>query len=199
MNDLKLKNNKKNMDNWKEKRYEEYLKDVEIARSAIVDALLFPTGNILYDIYAIPSHNHQAFYALVYEENGRYEMVYARTEIYDYHIPEPIKMYTFLDARTAEKHPASDGRIIIGTKRLKEDFMRTLADIAENIPAGKYFGEQLIVLDGTFQAIRVFHKNFDIKEIVYRGAEGISIHRDKAYLIELLNNMYLTVENIIAE
>ena len=194
-----LKQEKAIMYNWDEKRYEEYQEDIEIAICAIADAMLFPTGIILYDLYAIPSHNHQAYYAIVYESNGKYEMVYARTEIYTRHFSEPIIMYPFSDAKAAEKHPASDGRIIMGTKRLKVDFMSVLDDIAESIPAGRYLGEHLIVIDGVFQAMRVFNNSTVTKEIVYREAEKILIQPEKAYLIEIMDNMYLTIERIITE
>ena len=53
------------MDSIREERYNEYLYDINIAATAIKNALLYPTGKILYDLYAIPSHNHQAYYALV--------------------------------------------------------------------------------------------------------------------------------------
>ena len=81
--------------NWDEERYIEYLEDVEIARCAITDALLFPSERIFCDLYSIPSHNHQAYYAVIYNANGKYEMTYARTEIYTRHFYEPIKIYPF--------------------------------------------------------------------------------------------------------
>ena len=64
-----------------EEDYKEYLEDIDIAISAMKESLLYPAEDILFDLYAIPSHNHQAYYAVVVEKNGAYEMVYAKTEI----------------------------------------------------------------------------------------------------------------------
>ena len=43
----------------------DYLNDIEIARTAIYESKLFPKGQIVMDLYAIPSHNHQAYYAVM--------------------------------------------------------------------------------------------------------------------------------------
>ena len=184
--------------NWDEERYFEYLEDVEIARSAIADALLFPSESILCDLYAVPSHNHQAYYAVIYKSNKKYEMTYARTEIYTRHFSEPIKMYPFSDAKAAEKHAASDGRIIVGKKTVKMDLMHILDDIFISVPEGLHLGRHLISIDGVFQAIRSFDNNNVAKEIIFRDAKEIPISPEKTYLIEILNGLYLTIENIIA-
>ena len=70
-----------NFEDWKEKKYHTYLDDIEIARKEIADVKLFPTGNLICDLYALPSHDFQAYYAMVYEHDGHQEMVYARTEL----------------------------------------------------------------------------------------------------------------------
>lgn len=183
--------------NWDEERYLEYLEDVEIARCAITDALLFPSERILCDLYSIPSHNHQAYYAVIYNANGKYEMTYARTEIYTRHFSEPIKMYPFSDAKAAEKHAASDGRIIIGKKFMKADLMRVLDDIFTSVPEGLHLGRHLISIDGVFQAMRLFENNNVTKEIIYRDAKEIPLSPEKTYLIDIMNDLYLTIENII--
>ena len=183
--------------NWNEERYIEYLEDVEIARCAITDALLFPSERIFCDLYSIPSHNHQAYYAVIYNANGKYEMTYARTEIYTRHFYEPIKIYPFSDAKAAEKHAASDGRIIIGKKSMNADLMRVLDDIFISVPEGLHLGRHLITIDGVFQAMRLFEKNNVIKEIIYRDAKEIPLSPEKTYLIDIMNDLYLTIENII--
>lgn len=183
--------------NWDEERYIEYLEDVEIARCAITDALLFPSERIFCDLYSIPSHNHQAYYAVIYNANGKYEMTYARTEIYTRHFYEPIKMYPFSDAKAAEKHAASDGRIIIGKKSMNADLMRVLDDIFISVPEGLHLGRHLISIDGVFQAMRLFEKNNVTKEIIYRDAKEIPLSPEKTYLIDIMNDLYLTIENII--
>ena len=102
------------MDSIREERYNEYLYDINIAATAIKNALLYPTGKILYDLYAIPSHNHQAYYALVVEKENSYELVYAKTEIKYQCIDEVVRMYSFADAKEADSTSNAVGKIIIG-------------------------------------------------------------------------------------
>ncbi len=47
---------------WDNERYQEYLTDIEIARKEIADMKLYPKEKIICDLYAIPSHNFQAYY-----------------------------------------------------------------------------------------------------------------------------------------
>ena len=179
---------------WDEKRYFEYLEDIDIARKAIKEEFLYPDDKeILFDIYAIPSHNHQAYYAVLYKTKNGYEMVYARTEIYTLLFSEPIRMYPFTDAIAAKKHPASDGRIIIGTKKVNEDLISLLNEITTKIPEKKMIHNHLIVIDGVFQAIRSFNHSSVEKTIVYRDADKILLSHDKASLINAMNDLYLTI------
>ena len=82
----------------REEEYQEYEEDVEIAIGELTKMKLYPfDGRIICDLYAIPSHNHQTYYAIVYEKNGRYDMVYAKPQFYDPITHETIKMYRFKD------------------------------------------------------------------------------------------------------
>jgi hypothetical protein len=177
---------------------QEYLPDIEIAKTAIKEELLYPTGDILYDLYAIPSHNHQAYYAIVFEEDGKYKMVYAKTEIHDILSEEPIKMYTFEDATTAKSKPNSDGRIIIGMALPGKGFVDTLRDISINVSAGKKAIKDGVTIDGVFQVIRAFKGTETVKEIVYEDVETISVLKNDRDYKAILENMYLTVEKIIS-
>ena len=181
-----------------EDRYIKYIHDVEIAKSAITDALLYPLDNILYDLYAVPSHNHQAYYALIYQTNGNYEMIYARTEINTFYLDVPIKMYPFSDAKTAETQTARNGRIIIGKKRINTDLITILDDIFTNVKERKNLEEDRIILDGVFQAMRMYKNNTVSKEIVYCFAESIPVREDKSYLVGVMNDFYLNIEKIIS-
>ena len=186
-------------ENYDQKYYNDYLRDVAIAQNAISDVFLFPTGNIKFDLYAIPSHNHQAYYAIIYEKGGFYEMVYARTEIYKLGYPEPIRMYPFIDALDAKKHADSNGRIIVGLKRPNTEFRAILEDLAYCLPSGRFIGDSLICIDGVFQAIRIYDYETIIKEAIYGYGDikQIPIPADKSYLRNELENMYLTIERII--
>ena len=179
-------------------RYREYLQDVEIARSVIEDEFLLPsTSDILYDLYAVPSHNHQAYYAMIFERYENYQMVYARTEIYTCHFPEPIRMYPFSDAVEADKHDDSVGRIIMGITTIGTDLIRTLDDIKSLVVPTQFIQQNLIVIDGVFQAIRIFDHGTISKEVVFRDAISIPLSSENSYIIDNMNELYLTIEDII--
>ena len=181
-----------------EEDYKEYIEDIDIAISAMKESLLYPAEDILFDLYAIPSHNHQAYYAVVVEKDGAYEMVYAKTEISYIELDEVVRMYTFADAKSADTSSGKVGKIIIGIAILNADFVELLKDIGEAVPDGRYFYENLFMLDGVFQVIRVFNAGKPEKEIVYENTEGFTLPADKEYLRDELENLYLTVEKIIS-
>ncbi len=58
--------------------------------------------------------------------------------------------------------------------------------------------DQLIVIDGVFQAIRSFNHSDVTKTIAYRDANKILLSQDKASLINAMNDLYLRIENLIA-
>ena len=182
---------------WDEERYNEYLKDVDIARKELDDIKLFPEHNILCDLYAIPSHNFQAYYAVVYEKNNRLNMVYAKPEIYVEYSDEPIKMYPFKYAKEAESHSIIEGRIVMGIKTLSPEFATVIRDIVYNIPNKHILDEKLVCIDGVFQAVRVFEESKMVKQIVYRMTDKIAFPKGKEYLREVLEELYLDVGKII--
>lgn len=180
--------------------YHTYLEDIEIARKEIAGMKLFPEETILCDLYALPSHNFQTYYAMIYEHSGYWEMIYARTEFYAGISPynEPIRMYTFSDNKEAGRYPGFDGRIITGMKHIPREVGLLLADIAENIPNEKYIlKEDSVVIDGVFQAIRVFEGNNVTKEIVYHDAKRIPLKGHSEYLTEELCSLYIKIGDLI--
>ena len=180
-----------------EQAYLEYLEDIEIARKEIQGIKLYPTESIVCDLYAIPSHNHQAYYAIIYEHAGKYEMVYAKSQIYTPGDSEPIKMYRFADCKEADKRTGTEGRILIGIAHLPKVFMDMLVEILDRIPSWHIQGAGGIWLDGVTQAIRVYHGDDVVKEVVYKEAEQIPLSGGGKDLIEQLDNLYLRVEEII--
>ncbi len=172
-----------------------YKEDIQIAIEAIKDSLLYPDSEIIYDLYAIPSHNHQAFYAAIYKNKNEYEMVYARSEIYNMVFDKPIRMYPFTSAIKAKSKSNYDGRIIIGISKLSNDFAKNISDVAAKVPEGCYNNE-LLTLDGVFQVIRVFTDGIT-KEIIYTDADRIPNIDDFPDMKDFLNDMYLFVEEMI--
>ena len=181
-----------NYKDWKERQYHTYLNDIEIARREIADVKLFPTGNLICDLYALPSHNFQAYYAMVYEHDGHQEMVYARTELCASCYAEPIRMYSF------RRTKINFGLIITGIKHIPSETESLLADIAENLPDEKYIlKEDSAVIDGVLQAIRVFESDNVVKEVVYHDANRIPLKGHSEYLTDELCSLYIKIGDLI--
>lgn len=174
----------------------DYIEDVEIAIDALLNMQLFPTEQIVCDIYAVPSHNKQAFYTVFYKENNALKMVYARTEIHAPTLKEPIKMYPFRYVKEVENNSAVNGRIVMGMKALSNDFVDVLQDVILSLPKENKIKKRLWI-DGVFQAIRVYEGYDAVKKIAYKAADEIDLPDDKQYLSNILDELYLTIGNII--
>ena len=182
---------------WNEEMYLDFLVDIEIARKELIDMKIFPDQGILCELYAVPSLNFQTYYAVVYENKGRVELAYAKPFIYTGCFDEPIKMYSFKDAKEAEKHPNAEGRIFMGIKRLSLNMELMFTDIMKNIPYNHFSGGHLVSIDGTFQIIRVSKDMKIVKQIAYRNSDEIAVPREKEYLKDVLNDLYIKVGEII--
>lgn len=179
-------------------RRQEYLDDIKIAIKAIKDSLLYPREEILYDLYAIPSGNHMAYYAMIYKQGAGFEMVYARTEIYTIHFEEPIQMYDFGSAEEAKRKPNEDGRIIVGIAKPGNEFVEMLEKIFAGVPTGEYYpSDNCFVLDGCFQALRAYDGTGEAREIIYNTTDDMPIKEGFEELRERLKELYLEVEGII--
>ncbi len=174
-----------------------YKEDIQIAIAAMKESLLYPDSEIIYDLYAIPSHNQQSFYAVIYRKNDEYEMVYAKTAIYHMLFDEPIRMYPFSDAQNAKSKANCDGRIIVGISKLDDSFVDRLSDVIVTVPAGYYYDNELFMLDGVFQVVRSFSDGA-AKEIIYENTGRIPSIDDQPEIKDFLENMYLFVGKIIS-
>ena len=83
---------------------------------------------------------------------------------------------------------------------LKEDnkFIKELKQIRNNIPEYKLENDNGIMIDGSYQVIRFFKDDSITKIIEYNSTKTIFVSEDKEYLRSILENMYLTIENIIS-
>lgn len=177
--------------------YQMCLNDMEIARKEIRDMKLFLETGVLCELYALPSHNLQTYYAVIYEDEEVMKMVYAKSLIQVWQYSEPIRMYTFEDAKEADNHPGYAGKIIVGMKRLNEELSSLITDILDSnldrcCPLKNGF-----CLDGVRQAITIYKNGKAIRNIIYREADEIKLDAEKEYLREELNNLYMTVNAFI--
>ncbi len=151
--------------------YMEYLHDIDLANNAMSECMLsVPEKGLICDIYAIPSHNYQTYYAKIYRDDAGYKILYAKPIIHDCVYGKDIFMYPFRDSVQAKN---GEGKIVCGIKTLDADFVNSLITKFECLPDKYICGSDQIVLDGVFQAIRVYENDKLIKEVVYRNPEHI--------------------------
>ena len=187
------------LENYHGKLYLDYIADIKIARAEIKNMKLYPTEAVICDIYALPSHNFQAYYAMFYERNGRMQILYAKPQIYHRQDAEPVKMYTFSTNRKVKIHSGYDGRIIIGMKYLSDKSAEMIKNIVRNLPGTCILEENLFIMDGVFQAIRVFDGDAVIKEAVYHTADRIPFKDQQELMTKQLDSLYLLIGEIIGE
>lgn len=184
--------------NWDMEIYHEYVEDIRIARNEIDKLKLMPPAeSVICDIYALPSHNLPTYYALVYIENDYLWMVYAKPQIFPMDHPTPINMYRFRDAKKAEEHSAIDGRITLGLTKLDSTIKDMLLDIIDVLPMKHILGENLMIIDGVFQAIRVFENGNVVKEVAYRESNIIDFPDGKDYMKNILEKLHIKIGPII--
>ena len=181
----------------REEDYRAYKEDVDIAIGELSKMKLYPVdGKIICDLYAIPSHNYQSYYAIIYEKGGRLDMVYAKPQFYEPITQEYIKMYRFKDAKEVENHPVKDGKIIMGIKHLPDEFTRVINDIVSNMPTVRHEDDRF-VLDGYFQAIRAYKNDAVCDEVVFKYADELTLPEEKKYLLGVLDELYIQVDKLI--
>lgn len=172
--------------------YSQYISDIEIAVEEIKKMKLYPQ-NVIADFYCIPSHNHQAYYALLCETETGYELIYNKPQIHTIEFEMPIRMYRFADCKKAEKSNGKQGIFLIGIKKIERQFGDELIERIEKLPEKYIYTEKEIFLDGVVQGVR-FRKD-KTKTVLYREASKIPEINDAD--IVFWDDFYLEMEELI--
>ena len=177
-----------------------YLRDIEVAEAELTHKN-FRNENcsVLCDIYALPAHNHQTFFARIVSERGFYKMIFAKPIQNSIWFHDPIYMYTFDEAKRFEEHPMKQGRIICRArlidKSLADSVIFSVYKLADSQP------EQTVTPTGeaVFTAIRVYEGGRPWREVFYTDAEKLvfSDSTDHFEDVKLLSNLYLKIEKLI--
>lgn len=148
-------------------RYDETIKDIKIAKDKLKAQKLddaFKEEDLILEAYCIPSHNHFAYYARIYESEGKLKMVYVHNEITSLHYGFTIRMYPFAAALEAEEK-ANLGDFYIGIATLSIDNENRVCKLLSKFPKESYVASKKgIILDGTYQYFKAVKK---YKEISY--------------------------------
>lgn len=187
------------LNKYNEERYCEYLSDVDIAQEEIKKMLLWPKEEIICDFYAIPSHNYQTFYMAVYKDKDDWEMVYAKPQIYTYRYLEPIRMHSFVDVKETDNHSSEEGRFIMGIKKIPGELKNIIVDVINCLPEKHLGDENILTIDGVFQAVRVFEGSEVVKEVFYNFSSSIPLKSESTQMRDILDDLYLTLGDFITQ
>ena len=181
----------------REEQYRTYKEDVDIAIRELSEMKFYPVdGKIMCDLYAIPSFNGVSYFSILFEKDGRYDMVYARPQFYDLVLHKHVRTYPFKDAKKYESHPAKDGKIIMGIRHLPSEFVAEIKDILSNMPTVRHKDEGL-VLDGYFQAIRLYMDNAVCDELIFSSEDELLFPSGGESLTKVLDELYVKVSELI--
>ena len=146
------------------------------------------------DVYCIPSHNHQAFFVKLFENEDEYVVLYAKTFIAD-RLGFHIAMYTFEDCVKAQNHNGSVGKIICGVKRLAKNNV-IIKELLSCLPLKTEWQKRVVMIDGERTIVRN-HLHEETKLLSYSSNAQFT---ENAYTDEqkmFLENLFLHIEDII--
>ncbi len=175
----------------------EYFAEIEIAEQTLQEQMLnniVGNAKLVCDIYCIPSHNHQAFFCKIFENEKEYIILYAKTFIAD-RLGFHIAMYTFKDCVKAQKHNGSVGKIICGTKKFNKN-NQTINILIDCLPQQTEWQERGIMLDGEHTVIRN-HLQKETKLLSYRSTAQFMENTYSEDQKVFLENLFLHIEDII--
>lgn len=179
-------------------RYKRYLEDINIANKAIEKSLIVPGGELVCDLYALPSlptHDYTVYYAKVYEDDGKYHMVYARPEAYSYMRGEKVRIIPFKLLEDNKDHGVVDTKIIVGLKTLTKEFETKLRACLSKIPTRIPSDEMIMIVDGVGQGIRTFKDGLVDKTFFY--SSGIDASLVDEATAEFLEELFIEIEKIL--
>lgn len=178
--------------------YDRYLSDIDYALIALEESLLLKAikeTDLICDVYAIPSHNHQAFYLQVYDVGEFFTLIFAKTYIIDRWGLDCV-MYRFVDAVEANKHPGFQGHVYCGIKHLPKT-NDTIKQLIECLPQRNEFAdESALHIDGVATIIRNYCSRSPIN-LAYYNSNDIKINNITHEQRLFLDDLYLHIERII--
>lgn len=179
-----------------EQGQKEYFAEVEIAEQMLQEQKLnniVRDDKLVCDVYCIPSHNHQAFFVKLFENEDEYVVLYAKTYIADL-LGFHIAMYTFEDCVKAQSHNGSVGKIICGIKRLPKNNV-IIKELISCLPTKNEWLKSVII-DGEHTVIRN-HLQEEIKLLSYRSNAQFSENDYSEAQKVFLEKLFLHIEDII--
>lgn len=176
-----------------------YVEDVAAAENELtLKHFEIDRNDVLGDIYVLPSHHHQTFYAKLV--TGRFFKIISVKPIQNsVWFSDPVYDYSISEAKHFEDHPKRHGRLICHAGLIDKRFIAKVNDAISLL--AEHQSEDAVILseDATLTVIRLFDKGKVIRFICYTDASKLVYKNgeENPEAVDFLNNLYLEVEKIV--
>jgi len=179
-----------------EQEKKEYSEEIEIAEQQLQAQLLndiVRDAKLICDVYCVPSHNHQAFFCKLFENEKEYIILYAKTFIADHF--GFVAMYKFKDCIKAQNSNGFVGKIVCGIKKLSTS-NATIKELLDCLPQKIEWQKRVAMLDGEHTVIRN-HLQKETKVLSYYSTTVFSENDYSETQTIFLENLFVNIEGII--
>jgi len=153
--------------------------------------------NVLGDIYVLPSHHHQTFFAKLV--TGRFiKIIFVKAIQNSVWFSDPVFDYSISEAKRFEDHPKRRGRLICRAELIDRRFITAVNDaiglLAEQQPEDAVIPSE----DAALTVIRLFDKGEVTRRICYTDASKLAFKDGRTpEAVDFLNNIWLETEKKI--
>lgn len=182
---------------------DQYIVDVQTAENELLQkSFIVKHNKPVIDVYSLPAHHHQTFFAKIVMDHEIYKLVYAKPLQNSVWFSDLQYMYTFEEADRFRDDPKRKGRIICGMKILNKLHADGILDLVGRISSNQPTSAVVPSDDAYFTAIRVYDDNKRVlREFLYTDASLLRLHSDcdAEKTVEALNGLSFKLENFIGK
>lgn len=182
---------------------DQYIVDVQTAeRELLQKGFIVNHNKSVIDIYSLPAHHHQTFFAKIVLDHEIYKLVYAKPLQNSVWFSDLQYMYTFDEADRFRDDPKRKGRIICGMRLLNKLHADGILELVGRISSNQPTSAVTPSDDAYFTAIRIYNGDGNIsREFLYTDASLLRLHGDcdTEKTVEALSGLSFKIENFIGK
>ncbi len=152
---------------------------------------------VLGDIYVLPPHRHQTFYAKLV--GGRIlKIIFVKAIQNSVWFSDPVYDYSISEAKRFENHPKRRGRLICRAELIDRRFITAVNDAIGLLAEQQSEDAVIHTENAALIVIRLFAKGEVTRCISYSDASRLAFNDGKTpEVVEFLNNLWFEIEKKI--
>ena len=182
---------------------DQYIVDVQTAENELLHkGFIVKHNKSVIDIYSLPAHHHQTFFAKIVIDHEIYKLVYAKPIQHSVWFSDLQYMYTFEEADRFRDDPKRQGQIICGMKLLNKHHTDDLLELVKRISSNQSTSAVDPSDNAYFTAIRIYDDDERVsREFLFTDASLLRLHSDcdAEKTVEALNNLNFEIEKFIGK